>query len=399
MPSSAGIGFEELAEADLVVDATYRGGTLGHSGDDPLGRLIPGAGNQGGFRAVRSDGHVAMVVLYSSGENPDWPDLLDVFTGTLTYYGDNRNPGQELHHTTRRGNELLRRVFADIHATPPRRDKGPPFLFFTRGARGRDVVFRGLAVPGAEGFPQTVDLVAVWKTKDDQRFQNYRATFTVLDVQTVSRSWITALRDQPGSLENSPAAWSAWVKQGRYIALKAPPVIPHRSKGEQLPKTALERSILRCVYEYFSGDPYAFEPCAVAIARMMDGNVGDTTVTRRSRDGGRDAVGTYRIGLEQNQILVEFALEAKCYEQSKGLGVKEAARLISRLRHRQFGILVTTSFLGEQAYRELKEDEHPVIGVSGGDIARILIKAGYASPETVTAWLVATCPHSNGAGV
>jgi Restriction endonuclease len=44
-----------------------------------------------------------------------------------------------------------------------------------------------------------------------------------------------------------------------------------------------------------------------------------------------------------------------------GVGVKELSRLISRLRHRQFGILVTTSYLGHQAYEELRSDRHPVL--------------------------------------
>lgn len=38
-----------------------------------------------------------------------------------------------------------------------------------------NVIFRGLAVPGAISIPQTEDLVAIWKTKSGQRFQNYRA--------------------------------------------------------------------------------------------------------------------------------------------------------------------------------------------------------------------------------
>jgi hypothetical protein len=33
-------------------------------------------------------------------------------------------------------------------------------------------------------------------------------------------------------------------------------------------------------------------------------------------------------------------------------GVREMSRLISRLRHRQFGVLVTTSYVDNQAYRE-----------------------------------------------
>jgi hypothetical protein len=72
--------------------------------------------------------------------------------------------------------------------------------------------------------------------------------------------------------------------------------------------------------------------------------------------------------------------------------VKELARLISRLRHRQFGILVTTSFLGHQAYQELRSDRHPVVVIAGADIAAILVKAGLGTPEAVGEWLIAEFP-------
>ena len=56
----------------------------------------------------------------------------------------------------------------------------------------------------------------------------------------------------------------------------------------------------------------------------------------------------------------------------KSVGVKELSRLLSRLRHRQFGILITTSYLASQAYTELKEDKHPVVIISGIDIVDTL---------------------------
>lgn len=43
------------------------------------------------------------------------------------------------------------------------------------------------------------------------------------------------------------------------------------------------------------------------------------------------------------------------------LGVKEVSRLISRIRHRQFGVLVTTSIVARQAHQEVREDRHPNI--------------------------------------
>ena len=94
--------------------------------------------------------------------------------------------------------------------------------------------------------------------------------------------------------------------------------------------------------------------------RLSNPNVDRIDVTRPWRDGGRDAVGDYLLGPATDPVAVEFALEAKCYAPANGVGVRETSRLISRLRHRQFGVLVTTSHLDGQAYREIREDGHPV---------------------------------------
>ena len=72
---------------------------------------------------------------------------------------------------------------------------------------------------------------------------------------------------------------------------------------------------------------------------------------------------------------------------SNSVGVREMSRLISRLRHRQFGILVTTSYVDVQAYREIKEDGHPIVVISGGDIADLLKLNGHSTAEAVTLWL------------
>ena len=71
------ISFDDLGTADLVVDAVYEGGTRGNAADDPISRLLPGSGNQGGFRAAGRGDDKTFVVLYTSGEDSDWPDQLD----------------------------------------------------------------------------------------------------------------------------------------------------------------------------------------------------------------------------------------------------------------------------------------------------------------------------------
>lgn len=95
-------------------------------------------------------------------------------------------------------------------------------------------------------------------------------------------------------------------------------------------------------------------------------------VTRPWRDGGRDAVGDYLLGPRHDPVSVEFALEAKCYGPENSVGVRQTSRLISRLRYRQFGVLVTTSYVHGQAYKEIRENGHPVVILAGRDIVEIL---------------------------
>lgn len=381
------IPFDQLADADLYVDAIYEGGTAGTFGDDPISRLLP-CGNRGGFRVATraNERRHALVVLYSTLADTDWPDQLDLDLGRFTYYGDNKHPGHELHQTHRGGNRLLRQAFDATHAAPARRDEIPPFFVFTKGSLGRDVVFRGLAVPGAAELSPTDDLVAIWRTTADQRFQNYRATFTLLDTGAViTRNWINELITGAPEPEHAPAAWRDWIVRGHYRPLRAPRTRLFRTVEDQRPQTSDDAAIVAAIRHHFV-DPHAFEACAAAIWQMY-APTSDYTLTAPSRDGGRDAYGYYKLGPEADPIRLDFALEAKCYSPDNGVGVRELSRLISRLRHRQFGVLVTTSYLAPQAYEELRDDDHPVVVISARDIVDILKRQGVATPSQAEAWL------------
>ena len=146
--------------------------------------------------------------------------------------------------------------------------------------------------------------------------------------------------------------------------------------------------MLQAIIDYFP-DPYDFEECACKIAQIMDSNIIQISTTRRTRDGGRDANGKYRVGNPSNGIELEFALEAKRYDVNNSVGVKETSRLISRIKHRQFGVFVTTSYVADQAYKEIIEDEHPIVIISGRDIVDILLSAGVGSVEHLKDWLKA----------
>lgn len=375
-----------LQDADLLIDATYQGGREGNSGDDPLNALLK-VSLMGGFRYRGSLEALELVVLTTTMNDPDWPDTIDRETGVFTYYGDNKKPGRALHETPRHGNEILRSLFSMAHGGKEERRKLPPILVFASTGVWRDMSFVGLAVPGTSDLRAAEDLVAIWKISNGQRFQNYRAHFTILDVPCVSRTWVRDIIAGHPHSPNAPTSWQNWVAHGERRPLLATRSVEHRKKTEQLPQDEDGKSIIRLIHDWFAGRSHDFEHCAADITRLMLPDVASLDVTRPSRDGGRDAVGQLRVGKGPASILVDFAIEAKCYQMASSVGVREVSRLISRLRHRQFGILVTTSYLDAQAYREIKEDLHPIIVLAAVDIVELLRANGRADTNSVREWL------------
>jgi hypothetical protein len=388
--------FDQLEACDLVVDAVYGGGSFKDVRSDPLHKILP-VGNQGGFRfygrAALPDCRV--VVLYTTLADPDWPDALDIYSGTFRYFGDNKQPGP-LHETERGGNELLRQVFEALHTGCEARKAIPPFFVFSKTGNGRDVRFRGLAVPGGPRFTSIEDLVAVWRARRQQRFQNYEALFTILDVPIITRTWLREICEGVVDSPNSPEPWRIWRKDAIYKPLIVTETVKIRTPEEQMPDSIEGKKILKLLHEYFEDDAHGFEFCAARIASMIDNNFVHFDVTRLWRDGGRDALGLYRIGTRDEGVQVECALEAKCFSGSHGVGVKPMSRLISRLRYRQFGIMVTTSYVSDQAYKEIKEDGHPVLIVAGRDIVQIFSMHGMTTSGAVAEWLTKEFPRSNG---
>lgn len=382
------IEYADLRNTDLVVDRIYQGGRKGNAGDDPLGALV-GVSNQGGFRYLGTRENPTLIVLTTSTNDPDWPDLIDREAGNFVYYGDNKKPGHELHDTPRFGNALLKLIFERAHGGFEARSNLPPILVFAGLGTGtyRDMRFIGLLAPGFDGVSSTEDLVAVWKSSNGLRFQNYRALFTILNVPVIARAWISSIQRGMPNQELEPDAWTRWKKTGIADPLRAERALEFRSKSEQLPSSKNQAVLISTIVSRFSDQPTRFEKCAARIAEMMLGPGTKSEVTRAVRDGGRDALGTFRIGGSENGIDIAFAIEAKCYSPTNSVGVKELSRLISRIRHREFGVLVTTSFVSTQAYQEIKEDGHPIIILSGRDIANILEVNGFGNIQDLNNWL------------
>lgn len=393
------VAFEKLDTSDLIVDCVYKGGVGPSADNEPLHHVFPKCGVNGGFRKVnRTDGSgkPAYVILYTTRGELEWPDYLDEETGIFRYYGDNRKPGRELTDTKLKGNELLEMVFALLNGHGSMHDM-PPFFIFKKTGEGRDVQFLGLAAPGNPKISPDKDLVAFWRTMDENRFQNYEAYFTVLNTgsEPVPRKWLQMLiEDHENSFQYAPDVWKKYIRKGRdgIEALKAPKILKIPSKYDQLQSDVEGMKCLEAIRNHYLHDinnPQGFEACATNIVSKMDGNFVDFTLTRPWRDGGRDALGFYSIntgGKVNHPLKIDCALEAKCYSKDTAVGVKQMSRLISRIRYRQFGILVTTSFVDNQAYSEVVEDGHPILIVTATDIASIL-RSNAINSSNIDQWL------------
>lgn len=390
------IPFENLQSSDLIVDTIYKGGDLKGKASEVISKLLPNCSNSGGFRKVmRKDnsGLPAYVVLYTSMSELAWSDYLDEETGIFRYYGDNRTPGKTILDTPRKGNELLELVFECLNSKDGSIQNIPPFLIFKKGGTGWDVQFLGLAAPGNPRISPDKDLVAFWRTMNEQRFQNYEAYFTILNTSEIDKEWLNMLiYDHDNSLKHAPDVWKSFIKRGRNgiipLIAKKLPKIP--DKYDQLQSNEDGQKCLMKIRSYYKNNPFGFENCAKAILEKMDNKFQDFSLTRPWRDGGRDALGYYVIGSASKAnypLRIDCAMEAKCYAENHAVGVREMSRLISRIRYRQFGVLITTSYVHKQAYKEIIEDGHPILVISATDIVNILRRNAISS-ENIDEWLV-----------
>ena len=390
------IAFEDLEASDLIVDCIYKGGSAKDISGEPFHKLIPGCENAGGFRRkLREDGSkkYAYIVLYTSMEELEWPDYLEEETGIFRYYGDNRKAGKELTDTKKGGNKILEEAFSLLNSNKSLEDM-PPFFVFKKTGNGRDVQFLGLAAPGNPKISSDRDLVAFWRTINNTRFQNYEAYFTILDTgqKSITKEWIESLiTNHKNNLQYAPEAWKKFIANGRngIIPLKAPKIHLIPSKYNQLQSDIEGNQCLDYIRNYYKDNPYGFELCATEIIKKMDSNFENFILTRPWRDGGRDAIGEYIISNKSKAnypLKIDCALEAKCYAPDTSVRVKQMSRLISRIRYRQFGIMITTSYVDSQAYKEVVEDGHPILIVTAADIANILRHNSIRS-DNISNWI------------
>lgn len=376
------INKNERINWQLYIDAIYKSDSNRKNFSAEVLSKLLGVKNQGGFRYLGKTEAPNLVILFTSGEDIYWRDELDSSLGVLLYYGDNKTPGTDLHKTKLHGNEILRYIFELSSSSDiDKRKKIPPILVFKK-TTGRNVKFLGLAVPGIKGKPNKDWLTAVWGcNKNGDRFQNYKAYFTILNTSTgseyqngfgINLVWINDI--EVGEAYNSihaPIEWKKYILKENYSVLVSKKEKFVKTKEEQLPDDCNKMKMLKFLQQYFYSKDrgYSFEKFAADLTQYMDDSVVDINVTRPYKDGGLDAEGRYRIFKNaENTVYVEFYLQAKCYAPANGVVVSDTARLISRIKNRQFGIMFTTSYIAKQAYEEILKDGHPIVIINGKNI-------------------------------
>jgi hypothetical protein len=379
------IDSSERHKWNLEIDAIYCADKLKAKtlAGEVLSKLFYGIGNAGGFRISGSIEKPKYIVIYTSGDDIYWRDEVDNALGVLLYYGDNRTPGKELHDTKKGGNKILRYIF-NLAASDNVKDRKdiPPVFVFQKYNGSRDMKFIGLAVPGIKGKAKKDWLTAVWGcNKSEERFLNYKAFFTILDTSrgysdqlgsNISLTWLNDI-DNGKAYDSkfAPIAWRNYIDKLVYQPLMCKMEKFIKSKGEQLPSDAEELKMLQCIHDYFidKDGGYSFEPFANNVVMGLDDCVVDIETTRPYKDGGYDGIGQYQLfKSSENKVLVDFFIQAKCYAVDSGLGVHDTSRVISRIKDRQFGIIVTTSYIGEAAFKEILEDGHPIVMITGKTI-------------------------------
>ncbi len=397
------IKIDERINNFLYVDAVYKADPRKKDiSNEVLSKLLS-VKNQGGFRYKGKTDSPNFVVLFTSGEDVYWRDELDTILGVLLYYGDNKTPGKDLHQTNLHGNEILRYIFELATSDFIERRKKMPPIFVFKKSGGRDVKFLGLAVPGIKGKPKKDWLTAVWGcNRNGDRFQNYKSFFTILNTASgsektsgfgINLAWLTDIENgQAFSSGYAPYEWKRYIENRNYSPLIAIREKFVKTKEEQLPSEDLKMKMLIQLHKYFieKDRGYSFEIFAKDLVQYIDPAIVSIDVTRPYRDGGIDAEGRYRIFSKvENVVYVDFYLQAKCYNpEVNPVVVKDTARLISRIKDRQFGIMMTTSYIAKQCYDEVLDDGHPIVFINGKNIIDYIFdELEIRNSDSLSAWL------------
>jgi hypothetical protein len=338
-----------------------------------------------------------------------WLDEVDLDSGFIRYFGDNRPEKHKRPEETEGNRELLRQL--DLYASDSVEDRqrAAPILFFRNLGSGEGTPFTQFL-----GFGLIRSAHRLTQIHRGRTFANYaydcvlfRGSEDARGSELLDLNWIDARRDPDIShamaATNAPSSWRRWIHDGalsiddrsvrRYVDRA------HRaSKGDQLPDEGSPLAgTLQVVYHRFDGNAkHGFQALAALAAEHYLAPAGTAYhrgwVTPVGPDGGVDFVQRIDLGVGMSRVPLVILGQAKCKDPwNSGIRAEELARVVARLRRGWIGAFVTTSYYTDSAQRELVVDEYPVALLSGLHVARAVEALrdanGLPSVEALLGWV------------
>lgn len=320
-----------------------------------------------------------------------WLDEVDLDTGFVRYFGDNR---PELHKSAEQvpGNrELLREIELYSADDVERRAAAAPILFFRNlGSAEGEPLTQFL------GFGLIKEAHRLTQLHKRQTFSNYaydcvlfRGQESVTGDEQMDFAWIDDRRDSTldhnASLKFAPLSWREWVKHGMAV-LDSPKVRRYVQRAhlwdyqDQVPDpNSPLGKVLMQIYERYDGNyKHGFQALAAIVSKRVISEPGteyaEGWVTPVGPDGGVDFVQRLDVGRGMSQTSLVVLGQAKCRKPwpqgGNGVNAEELARVVARLRRGWIGTYVTTSWFTDSAQREMHTDEYPIVLIPGLRVAQ-----------------------------
>jgi hypothetical protein len=346
------------------------------------------------------------------GHRLPWLDEVDLDSGFIRYFGDNK-PSLHRRAEDAPGNKVLldeMNLYASNDAA--RRAQATPLIFFMNlgnAAGGARTQFLGF------GIIRTAHRVT--QLHKGRSFTNYafdcvlfRGEESADGREALGFEWIDARRDSSltDTMANvaAPRSWRNWVEDGadsltrpgvRRVVLRE----DVESYDDQVPPrdTKLGK-VLDVVYRRYDGNyKHGFQALAALTTKLVVGGQDlayhEGWVTPVGPDGGVDFVQRLDLGRGFSSTPLVVLGQAKCRKPwprtGNGVSAEELARVVARLRRGWIGSYVTTSFFTEVAQRELVADEYPIILIPGRRVALAVEtmrdSLGFATVDILLDWV------------
>jgi len=353
------------------------------------------------------------VFLTPAGERNrlPWLDEVDLDSGFIRYFGDNRPSLHGPAEASAGNRELLSQMELYSADDPETRARAAPLLFFRNLGSGE-----GEPLTEFLGFGVIKAAHRLTQLYKKQTFTNYaydcilfNGRETESGHEVLDMGWIDARRSSGKSsldtLRLAPASWRRWVTSGLQV-VDSPEIrrFVHRSPvwdfGDQLPvaESSLGRTLSE-IYGHFGQDyKHGFQALAALVTMRVLAQPGQTYyrgwVTPIGPDGGVDFVQRTDLATGVSRTPLVILGQAKCKKPwSRGSGVKaeELARVVARLRRGWIGSFVTTSYFTDAAQREQAIDKYPLVLVPGIRVAEtaeeLRDELGLGNVKQLLAWV------------